>query len=253
VCAFVVFPLIPLLLGVSAPAPATQKKNHKARELIVLGAAAREASEPAFPLICVGAEGKLKEGAACRAPLPGTKARRPKESEHTIGRSTSAAPCELSKQRRLAVAMDPAVPRGPFLAVWPSADSGALVPADELATRVPDAAMLEALGGAVGGTAIIDQSLSVDVDGDEKADRLIAVHSQAGVAQLVLFSGATGASRPLPIPGKARALHLLATSDLDRDHHLELYLFAQLEAGWELWVIADDRENALASLVCAAR
>ena len=42
-------------------------------------------------------------------------------------------------------------------------------------------------------------------------------------------------------------------SDLDRDRSLELYVFSQLEAGWELRVIEVGAETPISTLLCGAK
>jgi hypothetical protein len=238
-----------IALGVSAPTPPLAKK--RPREVLVLAAAAQESNEPAFVLLCTGADGKLRAGPSCRAPAPGTRARRPQEGEHTVGRPLLALPCELSRKKQPALLLDPPAPRGPFLAVWPSADAIALTPADTLATRVPDPPTLIALEAAVAGTPIIDQSLVLDLDHDGKDERLVSVRRKEGPAQLVLLTGEQAlAWRALPTATGARAVRLLAVSDLDKNRRLELYVFSQLEEGWELRVIEAGADAPLSTLAC---
>lgn len=236
-----------VLLSVNAERPAPQGKRAP-KEVVVLAAAPQEPNEPAFLLLCSGAKG-LQDGKQCRAPAMGTKAKRPKETEHGIGRPVLASPCELTRSKRPALSLEPPAPRGPFVAVWPAIESHQLTPAEDLATRVPDPQTLVALEAAVAGTPIIDQSLVLDLDRDGKEERLVSVRRKDGPAKLVLL-GSEGAQswRALPTADGARTLRLLAVSDLDRDDALELYVFAQLEAGWELAVF--EAEKPIASLAC---
>jgi hypothetical protein len=244
--------VLSLWLGVSAPPQRPQGKTPGGREVVVLASAAGEANEPAFLFLCAGADGKFREGPACRPPLPGSKARRPKEGEHTVGRVTSASPCELSRLRRMAVVLEPAAPRGPFLAIAPAIESTLLTPAEELPTRVPDPALLETLGAAVQGTPVIDQSLVVDLNHDDKEDRLIAVRKAGGGAQLILIPGdAPTTWRALPIAAGARAVQVLAVGDLNRDRQDELFVFVQLEGGWEIRALASNQDAPLATLRCS--
>jgi hypothetical protein len=236
-----------LLLAVNAERPPPPGKKLP-REVVVLAAAPQEPNEPVFVLLCAGARG-LQEGKQCRPPAMATKARRPREGEHTIGRPTLAAPCALAKSKRAAVTLEPGAPRGPLVAVWPAVEAHQLTPAEDLATRVPDSQTLVALEAAVQGTPIIDQSLVLDVDADGKEERLVSVRRKDGPAKLVLL-GSDGAQpwRALPTVEAALSLRLLAVSDLDRDQQLELYVFAQLEAGWELSVLEADKP--LTALAC---
>lgn len=245
--------LFGLALGANAPAPERPPKKPRAREAVVLAAAPQEPGEPAFLLACLGPDGALRDGAGCKAPALGTRARRLKAQEHAVGRPLLAAPCELTKSKRPAVQLEPPPPRGPFLAVWPAQEAGLLTAADDLPTRVPDPPALRALEAAVGGTPIFEQSLVVDLERDGQEERLFSVRSKDGPARLVvLASGDAGAWRALPAPEGARALRVLAAGDLDRDRHLELFVFAQLEAGWELWVLEAGAAAPAAALACAA-
>lgn len=247
--------VLALAAAVNAPLPAgAEKKRPPARGLLVLAAAAQDPNEPAFVLACLGDDGKLKAGTGCKAPPPGTRARRPGEAEHTVGRAALALPCEPARHKRPAVVLEPPPPRGPFLAVWPSADAHRLTPASELSTRVPDPRALELLGQAVKGTPVIDQSLSADLDNDGKEDRLFAVRRAGGEAALVLVPGSAPETfRSLPLAAGTVAARLLAVSDLDKDGGAELFVFAQKAAGWELSVLDARKDASLATLSCAPR
>lgn len=243
-----------LLLGANAPAPERPGKKARPREAVVLAAAAQEPAEPAFVLLCLGPDGSLREGTGCKAPALGTRARRLKEHEHAVGRPLLAAPCELTRKKRPAVQLEPPPPRGPFLAVWPAQEVAQLTAADDLPTRVPDPPALLALEAAAGGTPILDQSLVVDLDKDGKDERLFSVRKKDGPAWLVVLTGdGAGSWRALPAPAGARSLRVLAVADLDRDRHLELFVFAQLEGGWELVVLEDAAAAPVASLSCGAK